>query len=123
MADYGRRPIVAHKDDSHSTEWLTPDGAFRIVHEKQCPVAGDCYTIKERFLSRLGDAHMRVLWPEVISHADRATAQEALNVILYPYGSTPSPEYAGLGTPPDSLFEPELEEWLTPDEFFAGGDE
>ncbi len=101
MANYNRRPLVAQEDSASRTIWLTPDGAFKIVQDKLCPVAKDCYILRERMISRLGDGHMRVHWVEVLSHVDRCIIQESLNLILYPFGSEPSTESAALHIPED----------------------
>lgn len=103
MANYHRRPLVAVSEEQHKVTWLTPDGAFKIVHDRVCPAEKDCYILRERHISRLGDGHMRVMWVEVLAHVDRSIIQEALNVILYPYGSEPSVEHA-------NLWEPEIDQ-------------
>ncbi len=128
MADYHNRPVVAYSDDEEETRWLTHDRVFRITYFKKCVQDKDCFTISERHLRRLGDAHMHVLWMDVLSHVPKEIVREALNVVLYPMGSEPSTEYSGEGTHPSRILSPDpleltKEGWVTADQWKGGLDQ
>lgn len=96
MTDYKGRPLVAVYEDECTAEWITPDRRFFISFSKH----SDLYRVIERTLSRCSDEPMRFREVEVLIDVPQDIVREALNVFLYPLGSEPSPEYAGLGDDP-----------------------
>ena len=101
--DYQKCPVVGvlTLEPKHEMTYETPDGQFRIVEDAHRA------WLRERLYSRVSG----FLWVDVATELTAAKAcARRLNVILYPPGSEPSPEYAGLGSHPRTYHDPEPDE-------------
>ena len=108
--DYQKCPVVGVDELNHTTEYETPDKQFRIVeHVSRSELYEFMYSRVEGYR-----------WVWVLPQLNTSTAiARRLNVVLYPPGSEPSPEYAGLGSHPRTFHDSEpieLERWGNDDD-------
>lgn len=98
--DYKKRPVVGVRGDGDEYEmtYETPDGQFRVYENAHRA------WLREHLYSRVSG----FLWVDVAPELNTAAAcARRLNVVLYPPGSEPSPEYAGLGSHPRTYHDDE----------------
>ena len=93
IADYKLYPCVPRHHDEKSTIWITPDGKYQVFEDHADP---NIYYVHEVGpVPPLTDRRGRY---RDLGWGDQQFVFDQLGIILYPPGSTPSPEPHTIGS-------------------------